>query len=138
MGTRNRDSKLTEKRRKVKSRLFEDSDIELLQKKFDLSDETVHAATLILRFFTGLGKGLTPSQKKSYSAASVWYATKLVEERTLSKEDLAEKIDISPRTLARRFQELEEDKDSKIVLDYVKKRIKSWSKKRERKLRDLL
>lgn len=124
--------------RKARSRLSEEPVIGRLQKKFDLSRETVNAATVILRLYVGLGKGLSSSQRRGFSAASVWHAAELVEERELSKEDLAEAVGVSTRTLARRFRELEGDEDSKVVLDYVGGRMKSWSKERERKLRDLL
>lgn len=133
-----KESELEKKKRKTRDRLFTESAIEDLQKEFDLSKEVTYAAILILRIFIGLGKGLSSSQKRSFSAASVWHAAKLVEERTLSKEKLAEEVGVSSRTLARRLRELEEKGDSKIVLDYVRERIKEWSKKRERKLRDLL
>ncbi len=122
----------------VRSKLYRERIIKDLESKFDLTEELTDAAILIFRLFVGLGKGLTDSQRKSFSAASVWYAAKIMKNRKLNKNKLAKAVDISTRTLARRFKEIEEDKETKPVLDYVKERIKKWSRERNRKLKRLL
>ncbi len=109
-----------------------------LREKLELNEEVAVAATTIFRLFLGLGKGLTSSQKRSFSAAAVWHATNLIGGEKISKEDLAEAADVSPRTLARRFNELEENDESKLVLQYVREKVRKWGKRREQRLQDLL
>ncbi|KXA91365.1 hypothetical protein AKJ64_04780 [candidate division MSBL1 archaeon SCGC-AAA259E17] len=138
MGLKNKGSSHKEKKRKIRSYLYKEPLIERFKDECDLSKEVIDAATLIFRLSVGLGKGLSSSQKRSYSAASVWYAVKLIEGEELSKEKLAEISDVSPRTLARRFSDLEGDEDSKKVMDYVKSRIKRWREKKEKRLQNLL
>ena len=125
-------------KQKAKSKFYEESHIRELKEEFGLSEKVVDAAILIFRLFAGLGKGLSSSQKRSYSAVAVWHAVKLIENKELTKEDLAKAVEISPRTLTRRFNDLEDDEDSKVVLEYVKYRIKEWSRKREKRLQNLL
>lgn len=129
---------LDEGERKVRSILYREPIVENLKKEFDLTEEIIDAAILIFRLFVGLGKGLSSSQKHSFAAVSVWYATRLINGKELSKEDLAKAVDVSPRTLLRRFNDLEKDEDSEVVLEYVKSEIKEWSKKREKRLQSLL
>ncbi len=112
--------------------------IEKLQKEFNLSEDAKDAAVLLYRILVGLGKGLTSSQERSYSAIASWFASKLVDDRELSKSGLSKSVDVSHRTLTRRFKEISEDEDCEMVLSYLKDRIKKWSKKRERKLREYL
>lgn len=131
-------SDIEELRAKVKSRLHEESIIQHLKEELELTDEVAIAATSIFRLFLGLGKGLTSSQKRSFSAAAIWHAANLMEGKKVSKEELAEAADVSPRTLARRFNELEENEESKLVLRYVKEKVRKWGKKREQRLQDLL
>ncbi|KXA91014.1 hypothetical protein AKJ57_02765 [candidate division MSBL1 archaeon SCGC-AAA259A05] len=138
MGLKNRRSSHKKKKRKIRSYLYKEPLVKRFKDKFGLSEEVIDAATLIFRLFVGLGKGLSSTQKHSYSAVAVWYAAKLIEEKELSKEKLAETSDVSSRTLARRFRDLEDDEDSKKVLNYVKHKIKKWSEKRERRLQNLL
>lgn len=123
---------------KVKARFHDEPLIQDLKDEFELSEEVAVAATLIFRLFLGLGKGLSSSQKRSFSAASVWLAGKLVERREVDKDELAEAADVSTRTLSRRFNDLENSEESKLILEYVKDRVKKWSKRRERRLQDLL
>lgn len=127
-----------ELRAEVKSRLHEEPIIRGLKEKLELTEEIAVAATTIFRLFVGLGKGLTSSQKRSFSAAAVWHAANLIEGKKISKEKLAEAADVSPRTLARRFSELEENEESELVLQYVKEKVRKWGKRREQRLQDLL
>lgn len=138
MDFRDRISEIEERKEEAKDRLFDEPIIEDIKNDFGLSDEVRDAAILIFRLFVGLGKGLSSSQERSFSAVSAWYAKKLIDNEKISKSDLAEAVDISPRTLTRRFSELEDDSDSKVVLDFVKYRIKEWSKRRDRKLEEWL
>ena len=138
MGSKKDRSNLDEKKNKVKSQLYKEEIIETLQEEFDLSEIVKDAAILIFRLFAGLGKGLTESQRKSFSTASIWYAARVTEGKKINKEELAKAVDISSRTLTRRFNEIEEDEETKLVLDYVRKRIKKWSKERDKRLQKLL
>ena len=137
MGKKDRNSKPKEKQ-KVKIQLYEEPIIQDLKEEFNLSSTVIDASILIFRLFVGLGKGLTKSQRKSFAATSLWYAKKVIDGEKLSKKKLADTLNISPRTLTRRFKDLEDDEDSKIVLDYIKQEIKEWSNKRDKKLEKLL
>ncbi|MFP4005951.1 MAG: hypothetical protein ACLFUR_04435 [Candidatus Hadarchaeia archaeon] len=131
-------SEMENRKEEAKERLFREPTIEDLGKKFDLEEVVEDAAVLIFRLFVGLGKGLSSSQKRSFSAVSVWYSKKLIEREEIEKKQLAEAVNLSPRTLTRRFKGLEDDEDSKIVLDFVKHRIRKWSKRRDYKLKEWL
>jgi len=50
---------------------------------------------VIYRVLVGLGKGLSSSKKRSFSAAAVWFATELSRDERPLKEELAEAV-ISP------------------------------------------
>lgn len=134
----NKKSDSQERQEKAREIFYTAPEIERLGSKFDLSEETENAATVIYRVLVGLGKGLSSSQKQSFSATAVWFATELSRDERPLKEELAEAVDISPRTLSRRFQEIEDDEKCKEILEHVKKRIKKWNKRKNRKLRDML
>ncbi|KXB05759.1 hypothetical protein AKJ49_00135 [candidate division MSBL1 archaeon SCGC-AAA382A03] len=138
MGFKNREKDYSEKKHKARSRFFNENILENLCERFELSEETKHASILIFRLFLGLGKGLSSSQKRSFSGAAVWHAARILDGKTLSKEELAEELNVSSRTLARRLRELNEDEDSEIIIEYVKERLMRWNKKREEKLENLL
>ncbi|KXA99595.1 hypothetical protein AKJ41_05200 [candidate division MSBL1 archaeon SCGC-AAA259O05] len=114
------------------------SEIEKLKSEFGLSEDAKDAAILLYRILVGLGKGLASSQEKGYSAIAVWFASKLVDGRKLPKIQLAEAMDVSHRTLTRRFKEVSKDGECEKMLDYLKERIKKWSRRKERKLREYL
>jgi|GEM_PF-2343211 len=118
--------------------LFNQHEIEELKHEFDLSEDAYTAATLIYRVLNGLGKGLSDSQKRSFSALSIKIAAEKVDGVKLSKKKLSEAVDVSPRTLSRRFKELEEDEETEKVLAYVRQRVKRWSDRRERRLNEIL
>lgn len=138
MNFRDKISEIEERKKEAKNRLFDEPIIEDIGSEFDLSDEVKDAAILIFRLFVGLGKGLSSSQRRSFSAVSVWHAKKLIDNKEITKSELANAVDISTRTLNRRFKDLKDDDDSRVVLDFVKYRIKEWSKKRDRKLQEWL
>ncbi|KXA96827.1 hypothetical protein AKJ37_04315 [candidate division MSBL1 archaeon SCGC-AAA259I09] len=112
--------------------------IEKLKNEFSLSEDAKDAAILFYRILVGLGKGLTSSQKQSFSAISAWFAAKLVDEQEIPKKQLAKFVNVSHRTLSRRFREVSEDEECKKVLNYLKDRIRKWSRKKERKLSEYL
>lgn len=134
----NRKASSKEEKRESRKAFYTEPKIEELATEFDLSGETEDAATVIYRILSGLGKGLSSSQRKSYSAISVWFAAKYTGDKKPLKEELAEAVDLSPRTLSRRFQEVEDDEKCIKILDHVRNRIKEWSRNKRRKLRDML
>ena len=136
MPSRNDPSK--ERDQEARDILFNQPKIEELKEEFDLSEEAYTAATLIYRVLNGLGKGLSDSQERSFSALSVRIAADKVDGDKLRKKDLSEAVDVSSRTLSRRFKELEQDEETEKVLDYVRERVKRWSNRRERRLKEIL
>lgn len=123
---------------KIRTIWYDEPRIEELKSKFDLSDIAISAAILIHRLFFGIGTGLRSSKRDSFAAISVWYGSRIVDGREISKEDLARAVGVHPRTLTRRFKELENDERCVSMLEYVKDRIEEWDKKREERLQDLL
>lgn len=127
-----------EKEHVTREILQEHTEIKKLKEEFNLSDDAKDAAILLYRILVGLGKGLTSSQRQSFSAIVIWHASKLVDNHEIPKKELASFLDISHRTLSRRFKELSEDEECKKVLDYLKEKIRSWSRRKERRLREYL
>ncbi len=127
-----------EKREKARKILYKEPEIENLQDKFNLSEDAKSAASLIYRILVGLGKGLSDSQKRSFSALAIRIAAERVDDNRPRKKDLADTVDVSQRTLTRRFKEISEDDDCKKLLDYVEDRIKFWSKRKEERLQEIL
>lgn len=124
--------------REARDILFNQSEIGKLKDEFKLSEDACTAATLIYRVLNGLGKGLSDSQKRSFSALSVKIAAERVDGDKLSKKDLARAVDVSSRTLSRRFKELEEDEETEKVLAYVREKVERWSDRRDRRLKEIL
>lgn len=127
-----------EKREKARKILYQESKIEELQEEFDLSEDAKAAASLIYRILVGLGKGLSDSQKRSFSALSIRIAAERVDDNRPRKKDLADVVNVSHRTLSRRFKEIREDEDCKKVLDYVEDKISRWSERKEQRLQEIL
>lgn len=122
----------------TKKILQKHSEIKNLKEEFNLSEDAKDAAILLYRILVGLGKGLTSSQKQSFSAIAVWNASKLVDKHEIPKKELAEAVDLSHRTLSRRFKELSEDEECEKVLVYLKDRVRNWSRRKESKLSEYL
>ncbi len=133
-----REDSSEERDKEAREILFNHPKIEELQEEFDLSEDAYTAATLIYRVLNGLGKGLSDSQERSFSALSIRIAAAKVDGDKLRKKDLSEAVDVSSRTLSRRFKELEEDEETRKVLDYVRERVRRWSDRRERRLQEIL
>lgn len=131
-------SKREERREKAREILYKEPRIERLKEKFDLSQNAESAATLIYRILVGLGKGLSDSQKQSFSALAIRIAAENVDDARPRKKDLADAVDVSHRTLSRRFKEIREDEECKKVLAYVKERVRRWSKRKEQRLQEIL
>ncbi len=136
--TRKSDEKREDKGEKARNILYRETEIENLTEEFDLSKDAKRAAVLIFRILVGLGKGLNSTQKRSYAALSVRIAAEKVDGKKPLKKELADSIDVSLRTLSRRFKEVTEDEECMELLDYIEKRIKKWSRKKEQKLQDIL
>lgn len=131
-------SKREERREKAREILYKEPRIERLKEKFDLSQNAESAATLIYRILVGLGKGLSDSQKQSFSALAIRIAAENVDNARPRKKDLADAVDVSHRTLSRRFKEIREDEECEKVLAYVKGRVRRWSKRKEQRLQEIL
>ena len=135
---RKRDETDGNKEEKARKILYRESEIEDLTEEFSLSNEAKRAAVLIYRILVGLGKGLNSTQKKSYAALSVRIAAEKVDGEKPLKKELADSIDVSQRTLSRRFKEVTEDQECTVLLEYVEERIREWSRKKEKRLQDIL
>ncbi len=127
-----------EKREKARKILYREPEIEELQEEFELSEDARSAASLIYRILVGLGKGLSDSQKRSFSALAIRIAAERVDDNRPRKKDLADAVDVSHRTLSRRFKEINEDEECKKVLDYIEDKIRQWSKRKEQRLQEIL
>ncbi len=127
-----------EKREKARKALYNEKRIEKLKEEFDLSKDAKTAAIIIYRMIAGLGKGLTDSQKSSYSALAIRMAAEEVDGEHPRKKNLAEAAGVSHRTLTRRFRELEDDEESKKVLDHLRERISKWNERKEQRLQEIL
>ena len=133
-----RDRNNEDREAEVRRVLYKEPEIDELAEEFKLSRDAKRAAVLIYRILVGLGKGLNSTQKKSYAALSTRIAAEKVDGEKPLKKKLADSIDVSQRTLSRRFKEVTEDDECTKLLDYVEKRIKEWSRKKEQRLQDIL
>ena len=138
MASKSDESEAENQERRVRDILYNEPEIDELQEKFGITDDAKKAAVLIFRVLTGLGKGLSSSKKRSYSAISTWIGAKIVDENRILKEELADAVGLSPRTLSRRFGEIEKDEECSEMMDYMERRIKTWSRKKERRIQDIL
>ncbi|KXB06839.1 hypothetical protein AKJ52_01470 [candidate division MSBL1 archaeon SCGC-AAA382C18] len=127
-----------DKGKKARDILYQQPKIEELIEEFGLSEDAEKGAVLIYRILVGLGKGLSKTQKSSYAALAVRIAAEHVDDEKPLKKNLAEAIGTSLRTLSRRFKEVTEDEEAKLVLNYLEKRIEKWSRRKERRLQDIL
>lgn len=122
----------------IKARLHSEPEIKRLKSKFDLSEDAANAAVMIYRLLVGLGKGLSSSKRRSFSAVALWHGAQVADDEKLLKEDLARAVELSPRTLTRRFREIEKDENCVNIIDHVKDKVKKWSERRDRSLRRLM
>ncbi len=127
-----------DREKKVREILYQESEIGRLVEEFNLSADVEKAAVLIYRILVGLGKGLSNTQKSSYSALAVRISAEHVDEEKPLKKDLADAVDTSLRTLSRRFKEVTEDDEAELVLGYLEKQIEKWSRRKENRLQDIL
>lgn len=138
MSSKNKNTASNDGSQKIRDRLRDQPHIERLKSKFDLSEDAADAAVLVYRLLVGLGKGLSSSQKRSFSAFALWHGSQVADDEKLLKEDLAKAVGLSSRTLSRRFREIKEDKNCAKVLDYVKDKVRKWNERRNRSLRRMM
>lgn len=138
MSSKDRNTASKEEYREIRTKLHKEPHIERLKSKFDLSEDAADAAVLIYRLLVGLGKGLSSSQKRSFSAFALWHGAQVADDKKLLKEDLANAVKLSSRTLTRRFQEIKDDKNCAKILNYVKDKVRKWNERRDQSLRRLM